>query len=130
MIETNRPDVYSVDEFSDDVQALVRGKPVKLWLARSNGVRFDILFSFGSSQTQPMELLDRGVGYYLIGENIDEPLRRQLHTLFSRFIQYHCAVPHYLEQREHHPAIHITHHAHRDHKLTMHYPYAPPDSAD
>jgi hypothetical protein len=113
----------SEEEFEAELRELVGDKSVKLWLARSNGARFDVVFSIGVAQGEPIHMFDHMEGFYLFGEGVSPDLLPGMHDLFARYCRTHRAVPF------HHPDQALVmryrsfgHGRHRPHRVSLHYP--------
>lgn len=72
-------------EFQRDVGQLIAGRSMKVWLARSTGLRIDTIVSVGDAQAQPIKVCDHIAGYYLFGEGVTPDLLSPLHKAFDTY---------------------------------------------
>lgn len=87
----NEPKPITEREFEDRLRELIRGRPVKIWLARSAGGRLDTVFSVGAPQGEPIRNFDHLNGFYLLGEGVTPDLLPSLHELFTQYCWSHRA---------------------------------------
>jgi len=117
-------DVKQEAELKKKIEALARGRRVKIWLVQSDGALIDVRFSVGEELEEPPKLFDYAGGFYLLGEGVPPELLGALHRAFEEFCSGHGAVP---EHSRHGPiVVHYRsfpppHPEHR-HRVTMHYP--------
>ena len=79
--------------FRRQLQEIIQGLPVKIWLAMSVGERIDTLFSVGAAQGEPIRNFDHLGGFYLLGEGVPSRLIPAIHALFTRYCWSHRALP-------------------------------------
>ncbi|MFH0954126.1 MAG: hypothetical protein V1873_07335 [Verrucomicrobiota bacterium] len=77
------------NQFEQDLKNLVADRPMKIWLARSNGHRIDTIVSVGTPQPEPIRLFDHMVGFYLLGEGVTPDLLAPIHKLFQDYCRRH-----------------------------------------
>ncbi len=73
-----------IDEFEEQVAAILSDQGAKLWIARQDGHRLDFIWSRGAPQTYPPEKLAAVGAYFLIGQHVPINLREPLADLFQQ----------------------------------------------
>lgn len=120
---TEKHEPLSEEQFQREIERLLAAHPAKVWLARSNGHRLDVVFSVGASQPEPIHLFDQEEGFYLLGEGVPPESISAIHALFERYCRTHKGIPLHLRDLP----IHVQYksfghrHAHPT-RLTIRYP--------
>jgi len=87
----------TAEAFHQRLERLIDGKPIKIWLAKSELGRIEVIFSVGDAQGQPIKNFDHIGGFYLMGENVPSEYIDRIHGWFLDFTRINF-TPHRLDR--------------------------------
>lgn len=116
--------------FEQQLKDLLGIRPVKIWLARSNGHRLDTILSVGASQAEPIRLFDHMAGFYLLGEGVTTDLLAPIHEIFRGYCMRHKDAA--KKNPTHRMVLQFrsSHTPRWPNRLLMHYPLTSPVDED
>ncbi len=74
-----------VQWFVENITPVIKGKRIKIWLAKRSRHRVDTLAAVGLNQPYPIKLFDHGAGFYLFGEGVTPDMLAPIHKVFAEF---------------------------------------------
>lgn len=87
----------TAEAFQRKLERLIAGKPIKIWLAKSESGRMDVIFTVGDAQGRPIKNFDHIGGFYLMGENVPPEYIDRIHGWFLDFTRINFS-PHRLDR--------------------------------
>jgi hypothetical protein len=79
--------VKEIYTFKDKVKQLIDQQPMKVWLSKKRGKRVECIVTVGTEQFLPPMKIFETDDYILLGQNIDEGLKKQLTKEVKRYAE-------------------------------------------
>lgn len=117
-----------VQWFVEHINPVIKGKRIKIWLAKRSLHRVDTLAAVGLNQPYPIKLFDHGAGFYLLGEGITPDMFAPIHKVFAEF----CRRMKEAKSKNKRHRLEVTYRSIQQtdpywyNRLVMHYPFSAP----
>lgn len=72
--------------FREEISQIIDQGNVKVWLNRKEGKRVDYIFKVGQEQFTDSQLISENKEFLLLGQNIDDELKRKLVSVFNTYL--------------------------------------------